>query len=105
MNYISNSKFSLDLLGAGNPNIRTFEILVSGSLLLQQNNDLVWPFLEKFSDECYFEDGIEFNNNLNKLYNNPELYLSCLENQYNIVNKYFNKEWLKNYILSKINIE
>ena len=43
--------------------------------------------------------------NLYKLHHNHELYLSCLENQYNIVNKYFNKEWLKNYILSKINIE
>ena len=45
------------------------------------------------------------NKNLYKLHHNHELYLSCLENQYNIVNKYFNKEWLKNYILSKINIE
>jgi len=105
MNFMSESKFSVDLLGAGNPNIRTFEILVSGSLLLQQKNDLIWPFPEKFSDECYFEDGVEFNNILCKLRNNPEIYLNCLENQYNIVNKYFNKEWLKAYILSKINID
>jgi hypothetical protein len=105
LNYISNSKFSLDLLGAGNPNIRTFEILISGSLLLQEKNDLIWPFSEKFSEECYFKDGMEFNNNLYKLNHNPELYLSCLEHQYNIVNKYFNKEWLKNYILSKIIID
>jgi hypothetical protein len=105
LNYISNSKFSLDLLGAGNPNIRTFEILVSGSLLLQQKNDLIWPFSEKFSDECYFTDGVDFCNNLNKLQNNSELYLNNLENQYNIVNKYFNKEWLKKYILSKINVD
>jgi|LakMenE01Jun11ns_1017448.scaffolds.fasta_scaffold9892763_2 hypothetical protein len=103
--FMRDSNFCVDLLGAGNPNIRTFEILVSGSLLLQEKNDLVWPFSEKFSEECYFKDGMEFNKNLYKLHHNPELYLSCLENQYNIVNKYFNKEWLKNYILSKINID
>jgi len=36
--------------------------------------------------------------------NNDDLYKNCLENQYQIVSKYFNKEWLKKYILSKINI-
>jgi len=102
INYIQNSKYSVDLLGAGNPNIRTFEILVSGSLLLQQKNELVWPFPEKFSDECYFTNGEDFANNLHKLNSNNELYKKCLENQYQIINKYFNKEWLKTYILSKI---
>ena len=102
---MQNSKYSVDLLGAGNPNIRTFEILVSGSLLLQQKNNLVWPFPEKFSNECFFANGEEFINNLQKLNNNDELYKNCLENQYQIVSKYFNKEWLKNYILSKINIQ
>jgi spore maturation protein CgeB len=104
MEYMRTSKFSVDLLGAGNPNIRTFEILVSGSLLLQQKNDLVWIFPERFSDECFFTDGIEFENNLQKLNNNKELYNKCLQNQYEIVHKYFNKEWLKQYILSKINV-
>jgi hypothetical protein len=105
--FMRESKFSIDLLGAGNPNIRTFEILCSGSLLLQQQNCLVWPFPEKFSEECYFTNGEEFANNLYKLVSNNELYQKCLENQYNIVHKYFNKEWLKDYILSillKINI-
>jgi len=105
INFMQNSKYSVDLLGAGNPNIRTFEILVSGSLLLQQKNNLVWPFPEKFSNECFFANGEEFINNLQKLNNNDELYKNCLENQYQIVSKYFNKEWLKNYILSKINIQ
>ena len=103
MNFMRESKFGLDLLGAGNPNIRTFEILVSGSLLLQQKNDLVWPFPEKFSEECYFESKEEFIENLNKL-SNEETYKKCISNQYEIVIKYFNNEWLRSYILSKINI-
>lgn len=104
LQFMRESKFGLDLLGGGNPNIRTFEILISGSLLLQQKNDLVWPFPEKFSDECQFTNGNDFYENLLKLQNNNELYLNCLINQYKIVSKYFNKEWLKNYILSKIKI-
>ena len=104
MQFMEESKFGLDLLGAGNPNTRTFEILVSGSLLLQQKNDLVLPFPEKFSDECFFANSKEFENNLQKLSSNNELYQKCLENQYQIVSKYFNKDWLKNYILSKINL-
>jgi spore maturation protein CgeB len=102
--FIKESKYSIDLLGAGNPNIRTFEILVSGSLMLQQKNNLIWPFSEKFSEECYFENSNEFAINLQKLESNNDLYKECLLNQYQIVNKYFNKEWLKNYIIQKFNI-
>ena len=102
VDFMRKSQFSLDLLGAGNPNIRTFEILVSGSLLLQQKNDLIWPFSEKFSDECYFTNGDDFYYNLQKLTNNDELYKKCLNNQYLIINKYFNKEWLRQYIICKI---
>lgn len=104
MEYMKNSKFSIDLLGAGNPNIRTFEILVSGSLLLQQKNDLVWPFPERFSDECYFTNGEDFYLNLQKLISNEDSFNKCLKTQFNIIEKYFNKEWLRNFILSKIDI-
>jgi spore maturation protein CgeB len=97
-NTLQNSKFSLDLLGAGNPNIRTFEILVSGSLMLQQKSDLVWPFLETFSEECIFEDENDYRMKLQKLISDEDLYKKCLENQYYIVNKYFNKEWIRFYI-------
>jgi hypothetical protein len=103
MKFIRESNYSVDLLGAGNPNIRTFEILVSGSLMLQQKNDLIWPFSEKFSEECYFSDGNEFANNLQKFNNDNNLYNQCLFNQYEIVNKYFNKKWLRNYIIEKMN--
>jgi hypothetical protein len=104
MDFIRESKYCLDLLGAGNPNIRTFEILVSGSLLLQQKNDLVWPFPERFSKECYFTNSDDFIINLNELNKNNDTYYKCLKNQFTIVNKYFNKKWLRNYILTKINL-
>lgn len=103
MNTLRNSKFALDLTGAGNPNIRTIEILVSGALMLQQKNDLLWPFYEQFSEECLFTDENDYFIKLNNLQNNGELYNKCLENQYTIINKYFNKDWLRNYIESFIN--
>lgn len=104
INTIRNSKYSLDLLGAGDPNKRTFEILLSGSLMISEYNDLLWPFdkNESFSKETIFKNENDFYNIINNLSNDKELYLKCLKNQYDIVKKYFNKEWLRNYILSKI---
>jgi hypothetical protein len=103
---LKNSKFAVDLLGAGDPNKRTFEILLSGSLMISQYNHLLWPFEndDKFSEELIFKNEHEFITILNNLAGNNDLYLKCLENQYNIVKKYFNKNWLKKYIINKIDI-
>ena len=96
------SKYSLDLNGVGNPNKRTFEILSQGSLMLSQFNELKWPFEESFSEETIFKNEDEFVNNLNKLNADDELYKRCLYNQICIYNKYFNKKWIKNYIINFI---
>ena len=97
-----NSKFGLDLLGVGEPNKRTFEILLSGALLIYQKNDMKWGFDEEFNEECCFTDEHDYINKLNALTNDENLYNKCLTNQYNIVKKYFNKEWLRNYIVEFI---
>lgn len=102
---LRNSKFSLDLLGVGEPNIRSFEIILSGSLKISQYNPLLWPFEDgdAFSEETIFKNEIEFFEKINRLKQDRQLYLQCLQNQYRIVKKYFNKEWLKNYVCDKIN--
>jgi len=100
-----NSKFSLDLLGVGDPNKRTIEILLSGSLLILQTEPsslLRWPFQEDFYEETKFTNIEEFTLKITRLMNNSELYMKCLINQYNIVKKYFNTKWLRNHILSFI---
>jgi hypothetical protein len=104
INIIRDSKYSLDLLGIGDPNKRTFEILLSGSLMISEYNDLLWPFdnNESFSQETIFKDEIDFFHIINELSKNDELYLKCLMNQHEIVKKYFNKEWLRNYILQYV---
>jgi len=96
------SKYALDLNGVGDPNKRTFEILSQGSLMLSQFNDLKWPFEESFSEETIFKNENEFVDNLIKLNGNDELYKKCLYNQLYIYNKYFNKKWIKEYILNYI---
>lgn len=102
LNLLNSYKYSLDLRGCSRLNKRLFEILSTNSLLLAEKIDVVWPFDEgdKFSDECFFEQGNI--DDLYRIYNNFEndicLYHRCLENQIFIVKKYFNKEWLWNYI-------
>jgi hypothetical protein len=104
INTIRDSKYSLDLLGVGDPNKRTFEILLSGSLMISEYNDLLWPFdnNESFSKETIFKNDAEFFYIINELSKDNELYLKCLRNQHDIVKKYFNKEWLRDYITKKI---
>lgn len=99
---VRTSKYSLDLNGVGDPNKRTFEILSQGSLMLSQFNELKWPFEETFSEETIFKNENEFVNNLIKLNANDELYKRCLYNQLYIYNKYFNKKWIKEYVLNHI---
>ena len=96
--YMQRSKFSLDLPGVGDPNIRTFEILLSGSLMLSFYNDLKWPFEEEFSDYTKFKSIEEFKDKYSILQNNIDIYNEALKTQYNIVKKYFNLNWLRGYI-------
>lgn len=96
------SKYSVDFLGVGEPNKRTFEIILSGSLMILQKNDLLWPFEEKFLDETIFTDENDFKKKIDLLEKDEELYKKCLINQYDIATKYFNKKWISQYILSFI---
>lgn len=99
---MNKSKFSLDLLGVGCPNMRTFEILSTNTLRIGQYSDLLWPFPEQLCEETIFKDINEYIEKIHNLIQNEELYQKCLKNQQNIVNKYFNKQWIKEYIIKYI---
>jgi hypothetical protein len=99
---IKMSMFALDLNGVGDPNKRTFEILSQGTLMIGEYNNLKWPFEERFSEETIFANEHEFFNKIEVLIGNPEIYKKCLDNQNEIYKKYFNKEWISNYIVSKL---
>jgi hypothetical protein len=93
---LSTYKYALDLEGVGDPNARTFEIFLSGSLRIFNNTDLRWPFPESFSEVCSFKSKEDFHAKMQAMASH---YSSALEHQEQIVKKYINKEWLRSYIL------
>ena len=95
---MSLSKYSLDLNGVGDPNIRTFEILSQGSLRIAEYNHLKWPFDDSFSEETIFKNSEDFFKKIKALEEDYSLYEKCLNNQMQIYEKYFNKIWLKEYL-------
>jgi hypothetical protein len=104
VNKIKNYRICLDLQGVGDPNKRTFEILSNGSLLFTNICDLNWGFEEgdSFSEETIFYNEIDFIKKSEKLLNNNDLYNKCLTNQRYLVDKYFSKDYLRNYIFTKV---
>ncbi len=98
---LTRSKYGLDMNGAGDPNKRTFELLASGSLILQQYKYMVWPFDSEdyFFNETIYATPEEFVLNLQKLEADPDLYNKALAMQNRICNKYYNVDWLRQYIL------
>lgn len=102
---LGKSNYGLDLNGVGDPNTRTFEILSQKILRIGEYNDLKWPFEEEpFHPLTIFKNKDEFIVNIKKLMNDKKLYDQCLLHQNIIFDKYFNKQWLKQYIISTINI-
>jgi hypothetical protein len=99
---LSNYKYSLDLLGVGDPNIRTFEILWSNSLRLAERSNLKWNFDDDFCEETYFSNEMELFNKLMLLENDTALYNKCLQKQKYIVSTYMNVSALRNYIEEKM---
>lgn len=103
MKEMSKFKYCLDLIGVGDPNIRSFEILSSGSLRMSQRTTLVWPFNDDFCDETYFDDENELYDKISALNNDDNLYNKCLDKQKYIVSTYMNITSLKSYITEKMN--
>jgi hypothetical protein len=100
-------KFFLHLNGTGHLCRRFFEGLsTQNSLMMMQYTDLVFPFDDGdvFSEETIFKTPQEFVEKLNDLKYDDEKYYKCLLNQKHLVNKYYNYEWIYNYINTKINI-
>ena len=102
---IASHKYALDIRGCSRLNKRLYEILSTNTLLLAEKIDIIWPFEEgdKFSDECFFSTPDELYSNYIKFECDGELYKKCLDNQLYIVKKYFNNDWVYNYINNIIN--
>jgi hypothetical protein len=102
LNSIQKSKYCLDVIGAGDPNLRTFEILHCGSLLISQRTTLVWNFPDNFCEETIFDDENDLYEKMNRLFSDDELYKKCLGKQNYIVKTYMNLEYMRSYIQNKV---
>jgi len=104
MQELSRSLFALDMNGEGDPNYRTFELLMTDALILQQFKHLVWPFEagDGFSEETIYRTPEEFMEKLGRLRADMSLYNRCLANQKYIKAKYFTQGWLRSYLLEHI---
>jgi hypothetical protein len=104
---LSRSKFSLDMNGEGDPNYRTFELLMTDALIIQQFKYLVWPFDDgdAFCEETIYRTPAQFVEKLERLRANPGLYDHCLRMQKHIKEKYFTQEWLSSYVMRHIGVE
>lgn len=100
INAIKHYKVVVDLVGVGDPNKRTLEILTNGTLMLSMCGDLAWGFKDgdNFHPDTFFKTADEFKSKLDRILNDEEHYKVCLKQQQQIVNKYFNKKWLRAYI-------
>ncbi len=97
---IQTYKVVVDLVGVGDPNKRTFEILTNGTLMMTMCEELAWGFEDNdsFHPDTFFKTPTEFREKLNRLLTDEEHYNACLEHQNKIVEKYFTKRWLRTYI-------
>jgi hypothetical protein len=97
---IKSYKVIVDLPGVGDPNKRTFEILSNGSLMLTMCSNLEWGFEDgdNFHPDTFFSSAYDFKCKLDRLLNDENHYNECLNQQNKIVEKYFNKKWLRSYI-------
>ena len=99
-----NYKFFLNLNGNGHLCKRFFEGLSRGSLMMMQETDLIFPFEQGhyFSTETVFKDGSDFLSKFHALKNDAFLYQKCLDNQKFLVSKYYNYDWIRNYMESRL---
>jgi hypothetical protein len=95
---MSQYKFCLDLLGVGEPNKRTFEILACNTLMISQKGNIDWGFDDgdDFSEETVFsgDNADELYYKMKRLINNDHLYKKCLDNQIYLREKYMSRDAL-----------
>ena len=101
---MSKHKYILDLKGCSELNKRFYEGLSVGSLCLFENQTIVWPFEEndQWNEECSFSTADELYTKYTTIESDSKIYNKLLLNQNRLVKKYFNKNYIKAYILKFI---
>ena len=97
-------KCFLHLNGTGHLCGRFFEGLSRDSLMISQKMDTIFPFEDElfFHDATIFEMPHEFAKKYDALMNDDQLYDECKSRQEEVLEKYFNYDYIKNYILERM---
>lgn len=104
LNLFNTYKMFLHLNGHGHICKRMFEGLSRDSLMIMEEMDVIFPFEKNdfFANECVFVHATEFIEKVYRLKNDLNLYKQCKEQQEYILNKYYNYNWIRNYVDSKL---
>jgi hypothetical protein len=94
-----------DILGCGEPNIRTLELLIARTLIIQEKNNLQWPFEKGYlvPPELMFDSEHAFVD-IKTMLQDPIKYTYYIDEQNRLFDTYFTKEWLRTYIEQSANI-
>jgi hypothetical protein len=100
-NTLLKHKFILDLPGVGDPNRRYLEGLGYNNLIFLHKDatNIKYPFEGLPLNETTYENREDFINKYNRLSNDKDFYNMTINKQKELINKYINTEWLRNYIL------
>tara|TARA_Y100000310_G_scaffold344412_2_gene457037 strand:+ start:1065 stop:2105 length:1041 start_codon:yes stop_codon:yes gene_type:complete len=103
LNQFNYYKFFLHLNGTGHLCGRFFEGLSRDSLMIMQQMDVVFPFDEGdgFHPLCVVKSPREFVESLLRMSSDDALYKECKAAQDHVIDKYYNYEWITNYIVEK----
>tara|TARA_Y100000593_G_scaffold94377_1_gene193152 strand:- start:8666 stop:9730 length:1065 start_codon:yes stop_codon:yes gene_type:complete len=102
MDRFNKYKSFLHLNGTGHLCARFFEGLSRDSLMIMEKMDTVFPFENRdwWHEECVFEYPLEFIEKINRILSDEKLYNECLDRQNYIVEKYYNYDWINQYVNS-----
>jgi hypothetical protein len=100
---MSKHKYAIYLSGWATFTRRFFEIISTNTLVLFENSDINFGIDEFLHPLCIFNNLEELKENYNFLNSSNEVYEECLNHQKKLVQKYFNYEYVCDYI--KLNTE
>ena len=104
LNQFNIYKCFLHLNGTGHLCGRFFEGLSRDSLMIMQEMDTMFPFQDEmfFHEKCIFERPEDFISNVKLILSDDDLYAECKDAQESILEKYYNYNFMREYILNRI---
>jgi len=96
-------KYAIYLSGWATFTRRFFEILSTNTLMFFENSNIEFGLDEFLHPLCVFNNLEELKDNYHAINSSPTLYEECLNHQKDFIKKFFNYDYVRNYI--EINIE